>query len=197
MWTSLEKFVGNFDAAWILCGDFNEVRDESERQNCEFNERRAEWFNEFINRSRLIDVPMGGKRFTRICDKGIKFSKLDRFLISEEVNNMWSELSVLALERNLSDHCPIILRDRLIDFGPKPINIFDEWLEAEGSIEVITNAWNKVVQGRRLDCKFRNKLKNVKTALKEWSRTSFSDIDAEIEVLKNKAMAWECMAETR
>ncbi|XP_071694765.1 uncharacterized protein [Rutidosis leptorrhynchoides] len=197
LWASLEKFVGDYDAAWILCGDFNEVREESKRFNCEFIERRAEWFNDFINQANLIEVPMGGKIFTQICDNGIKFSKLDRFLVSDKVCNMWNELLVLALERKLSDHCPIILRDRVIDFGPKPTKVFDEWLDMDGSDEAVINAWNKEVQGRRLDCKFRDKLKNVKFALKEWGHNTLVGIDVEIEDLKNKATAWEAMAETR
>ncbi|XP_071712590.1 uncharacterized protein [Rutidosis leptorrhynchoides] len=67
MWASLENFVGAYDAAWVLCGDFNEVREQSERQNCIFMERRAKRFNDFINNSRPLDIPLGGKRFTRIC----------------------------------------------------------------------------------------------------------------------------------
>ncbi|XP_071740139.1 uncharacterized protein [Rutidosis leptorrhynchoides] len=73
-------------------------------------------------------VPLGGKRFTRICDNGLKFSKIDKFLVSEKFNDLWGELSAIALECKLSDHCPIVLRDRIIDFGPKPIkNALKEW----------------------------------------------------------------------
>ncbi|XP_071727035.1 uncharacterized protein [Rutidosis leptorrhynchoides] len=197
MWASLEKFVGDYDVAWILCGDFNEVREQSERQNCDFIERRVIWFNEFINKSSLIEVPLGGKRFTRICDNGIKFSKLDRFLISEKTNHLWEELSALVLERKLSDHCPIVLRDRVIDFDPKPTKVFDEWLEAKGCEQVIKEAWSKKIEGRRPDCIFRNKLKNVKYALKEWSFKTMGKIDIKIEELKAAATEWEATAEVR
>ena len=40
-------------------------------------------FDDFI-RSSLIDVPMCGRKFTRISDDRAKFSKLDRFLVSNE-----------------------------------------------------------------------------------------------------------------
>ncbi|XP_071714476.1 uncharacterized protein [Rutidosis leptorrhynchoides] len=146
MWASLEIFLGEHDdAAWILGGDFNEVRHQSERQNCEFVERRAKWFNEFINKNQLIEVPMGGKWFTRIRDNGINLSKLDRFLISESFNLMWEELSVLALERKLFDHCPKVLRDWAIDFGSKPTKVFNEWLETEGEDKVVNDAWSQTV----------------------------------------------------
>ncbi|XP_071718722.1 uncharacterized protein [Rutidosis leptorrhynchoides] len=97
----------------------------------------------------------------------------------------------------MSDHCPIILRDRAIDFGPKPTKVFDEWLEADGVNEIISNAWNKEVHSRRRDCKFRDKLKNIKIALKEWSHNSLGNIDGEVEALKTKAMEWENIAEER
>ncbi|XP_071740791.1 uncharacterized protein [Rutidosis leptorrhynchoides] len=121
---------------------------------------------------------MGGKRFTRMCDNGVKFSKLDRFLIFENFNQMWEELSVLALERKLLDHCPIVLRDRDIDFGPKPTKIFDEWLEAEDSTQIINDAWNQI-------------------ALKEWAQKTFEKIDIEIEELQKVATNWELMVEER
>ncbi|XP_071708360.1 uncharacterized protein [Rutidosis leptorrhynchoides] len=138
LWLSLESLVGKHDTGWVLCGDFNKVHDSSERQNCDFIKRRANWFNNFINKTKLIDVPMGGKRFTRICNNGIKFSKLDRFLISEKFSDIWNELLVLALERKLSNHYPIILRDTAIDFGPIPTKVFDEWFDLEGADDLIS-----------------------------------------------------------
>ncbi|XP_071687342.1 uncharacterized protein [Rutidosis leptorrhynchoides] len=197
MWSSLANFVGSFDTDWVICGDFNEVRDESERKNCDFVDRRARWFNEFINTSKLIEVPMGGKRFTRICDNGIIFGKLDRFLVSEKFWDTWGELSVLALERKLSDHCPIVLRDAAIDFGPKPTKVFNEWLELEGSNKIISDCWNQPHHGLWLDCRFRNKLKSVKIALKKWSQKKIGNIDNEVEVLAKKVAEWERMAEVR
>ncbi|XP_071713341.1 uncharacterized protein [Rutidosis leptorrhynchoides] len=161
------------NAEWVLCGDLNEVRDQSERKNCDFVERRAKWFNDFIEKNQLIDVPLGGKKFTRICDNGVKFSKLDRFLISENFHNTWGNVSALALERKLSDHCPI------------------------DSKKVVEDAWNIKVDGKRLDCVFRNKLKNVKQALKDWSKPTFGNLDNEIEELKRKVSDWEKIAESR
>ncbi|XP_071741238.1 uncharacterized protein [Rutidosis leptorrhynchoides] len=197
MWDTLESLVGVDGKACVLCGDFNEVRVQEERFNCVFNERRARMFNNFIEKTQLIDIPMGGKKFTRICDNGIKFAKLDRFLVSEKFFQLWEELSVLALERKLSDHCPIILRDRVIDFGPKPINVFDDWLDVEGADQVISSAWNERVEGWRLDIVFRLKLKKVKMALKEWCKDKFGRLDADIADLQNAANNWEKIAESR
>ncbi|XP_071713036.1 uncharacterized protein [Rutidosis leptorrhynchoides] len=124
LWESLSKFLGVDDEAWILCGDFNEVREESDRLNCEFIEYRAKWFNDFISNNRLMEIPLGGRNFTRISDDGLKFSKIDRFLCTEKFFSMWKDVSAVALERKISDHCPIMLKEEGKNFGPKPFKIF-------------------------------------------------------------------------
>lgn len=108
------------DATWCVFGDFNEVRKTDERLNSNMNVRGALEFNEFIRRDGLIDIPLGGRRFTRVSDDGKKFSKLDRFLVSNLFVGTWSSLIVVGLDRKLSDHCLIVMKDNHIDFVPKP-----------------------------------------------------------------------------
>ncbi|XP_071713782.1 uncharacterized protein [Rutidosis leptorrhynchoides] len=196
MWEILEKLINSSNVEWVLGGDFNEVRSEEERQNCLFNERWAKMFNSFINDNNLIEIPLLGKRFTRICDNGKKFSKLDRFLVNDKFLQTWDEVSVTALDRNTSDHCPIIIRNGSEDFGPKPFKFFDIWLESEEAEKVITEAWSKEVFGLRADCNFRDKLKNVKDALKSWSKFKYGTIDKEIESLKMQTVALEEKADS-
>lgn len=37
---------------------------------------------------------------------GTKLSKLDHFLLSPKLLNVWPTVSVVALERTFADHCP-------------------------------------------------------------------------------------------
>nr|GFB57538.1 RNA-directed DNA polymerase, eukaryota, reverse transcriptase zinc-binding domain protein [Tanacetum cinerariifolium] len=48
----------------ILFGDLNEVRNDSERFGSIFSSGDAAIFNDFIQESGLIDLPMGGRSFT-------------------------------------------------------------------------------------------------------------------------------------
>ncbi|XP_071714226.1 uncharacterized protein [Rutidosis leptorrhynchoides] len=82
------------------------------------------------------------------------------------------------------------------DFGHKPFKIFDEWLNRDGIDSVISEGWNKEVRGFRKDCIFRDKLKNVKTELRGWSKKEFGELDEEILTLKNIAHNWELKAES-
>ncbi|XP_071704346.1 uncharacterized protein [Rutidosis leptorrhynchoides] len=141
MWDSLEKLMSYRDVSWVVCGDFNEVRDISKRKNCEFNSRRAKMFNDFIENMELIEIPLIGKNFTRISDDGLKLSKLDRFLVSDSFLNLWGGISTFALDRNTSDHCPIILSDKNEDYGPKPFKVFNLWFEEKEVEKLITDTW--------------------------------------------------------
>lgn len=135
---------------------------QEDRFNCNFNQKGADMFNEFINNTRLIEIPLAGRKFTRVSDDGLKFSKLDRFLVSMEFKQRWKDLSVTALERRRSDHCPIMLRDKVIDYGPKPFRVYDFWME-----EVVRSGWGNPVRSSRPNCRYRDKMKNVRVALRE------------------------------
>ncbi|XP_071694661.1 uncharacterized protein [Rutidosis leptorrhynchoides] len=143
----------------------------------------------------LVDIPLGGRKFTRVSDDGMKMSKLDRFLVSDDFLNLWTDLKVVALDRSVSDHCPISLSDGEVDFGPKPFKIFDDWFVVEGIDKVIADSWSGPMGGNRKDCVFRNKLKRLKGDLKEWSKVHFGKLDSEIESVKKVVTDLELKAE--
>ncbi|XP_071708819.1 uncharacterized protein [Rutidosis leptorrhynchoides] len=197
MWSSLENLMRNIELNWLLCGDFDEVRDVEERFNSNFCLTRATRFNNFITNNGLIEILLGGRKFTRVCDNGFKLSKLDRFLASENFLNLWSDLSTIVLKRKFSDRCPIALRDSVIDFRPKPFHFFDEWLDNVKAVQLIQNVWGQELHAYRMDCVFRNKLKRVKAALKDWNKSTFDNMDQVIADLKAKVNVWESLAESR
>ncbi|XP_071727484.1 uncharacterized protein [Rutidosis leptorrhynchoides] len=196
MWQDLSEVLEYDKAMWVLLGDFNEVRFASERKNTEFIEKRAEMFNKFIKENNLIDLPLGGRIFTRISDNGRHFSKLDRFLVSENFIHEWPNIHAMVLDKNHLDHCPIILKNGNTDFGPKPIKVFDEWINHKDAREVIKRIWSKEVTSWKPDCIFREKLKNTKFELRKWFSTSQCKLKTEIEELSKQVTDWELKAET-
>ncbi|XP_071694778.1 uncharacterized protein [Rutidosis leptorrhynchoides] len=196
MWCALDNIIQKIESAWVVCGDFNEVRCHEDRLNSVFHPARASRFNEFILKNNLIEIPLLGKRFTRISDDGLKFSKLDRFLVNDKFAGLWVDLSVVPIDCRESDHCPIMLRDRVINFGPKPFKLFDEWFNKEGVDKVIMEAWAKPVSSSRKDCIFRDRLKNVKNEIKIWSKREFGNLEGEIIELKKCVAMLEDLAES-
>ncbi|GKE15166.1 cytochrome P450 [Tanacetum coccineum] len=70
-WTNIESIIASHDTISIIMGDFNEVRNVAERQGTAFCQAGAG----------LSDLPLGGRRFTRINKVGSQLSKLDRILV--------------------------------------------------------------------------------------------------------------------
>ncbi|XP_022003661.1 uncharacterized protein LOC110901120 [Helianthus annuus] len=118
-------------------GDFNDVRDESERMNSEFVEANARAFNDFILSAGLVEYNMGGGNFTYISDNGKKLSKLDWFLVCLGLRERWPNASVVALAREVSDHRPIVLSTVQSDFGHIPFRFFNSWFEYSGFLEFV------------------------------------------------------------
>ncbi|GJV28970.1 RNA-directed DNA polymerase, eukaryota [Tanacetum coccineum] len=142
LWEKISTIINSIDVAWCIFGDFNEVRNVDERKNSGFNRRGVDLFNNFITGDELIDIPLGGKRFTRVSDDGLKFN---------------------------DSECE----------------------------KVVADCWKKQVFSVKADCIFRDKLKNVKEGLKEWSKVKFERNNKDIKDLKNEATKWELVAKSR
>ncbi|GKA29034.1 putative RNA-directed DNA polymerase, partial [Tanacetum coccineum] len=122
----------------------------------------ANGFNDFISRVGLIDLPLGGRRFTRFDKNGKKASKLDRFLVTNNFFKSWDEASVAVLCRSYSDHCPLVLKVCNPNFGPKPFRIFDKWIENEELGAVLANSWASILCLISPDLVLKNKLKKLR-----------------------------------
>nr|GEY18897.1 RNA-directed DNA polymerase, eukaryota [Tanacetum cinerariifolium] len=109
LWSFLHDFILSHPGKVILFGDLNEVRNDSKRFSSIFPSGNAAIFNDFIQESGLIDLHMGGRSFTWMNKFGSKMSKHDWFLISDNVNHDIPTLQVVALDKRLSNHNPILL----------------------------------------------------------------------------------------
>ena len=84
MWNKLTYPIQNFNGMSIVLGDFNEVHHEHERFDILFDKSGANFFNRFIHNYGLINLPLGGKMFTRMNKFGTKLSKLDIILVTHQ-----------------------------------------------------------------------------------------------------------------
>nr|KYP40877.1 hypothetical protein KK1_037764 [Cajanus cajan] len=134
---------------WCIVGDFNTVRRQDERKgvNGEYGVRDMEEFNSFIRDMELIDIPLVGKRYTWFKGDGSMMSRLDRVLVSESWSAHWGAGYVEVIPRDVSDHCPLILKHKVLNWGPKPFRFNNCWLSHSGIEDVVRSAWEKQVSG--------------------------------------------------
>ena len=113
---------------WCVLGDFNSIRHQDERvssaQSVGVDPSISE-FNSWISDMNLEDVRSVGRRFTWCRPNGNAMSRLDRFLLSDDWLVHWPDSTQFVLDRDYSDHCPILLKSKNIDWGPKPFKVMD------------------------------------------------------------------------
>ncbi|GKF59755.1 hypothetical protein Tco_0176541, partial [Tanacetum coccineum] len=51
----------------------------------------------------------------------------------------------LCLDKNLSDHRPILLREMVTDYGATPFRLYHSWFSFHGFDDMVRTAWNSFV----------------------------------------------------
>ncbi|GKC56763.1 RNA-directed DNA polymerase, eukaryota [Tanacetum coccineum] len=134
-----------------------------------FNVNGAATFNSFINSGGLVEVPSGGYTFTWALKSAAKMSKLDQFLISEDLMRACPHISSITLDRFLSDHRPILLRELNLDYGPTPFQFLHNWFDLEGFNSFVSSTWNSIsIQEPNGMLMFVKKLKILKGQIRLW-----------------------------
>ncbi|GJW82711.1 RNA-directed DNA polymerase, eukaryota [Tanacetum coccineum] len=138
----MADIISRWHGEVVVMGDFNEARYASERHGSIFHASNVAEFNMFIINSHLNQIPLGGYSFTWTDKYAKKMSKLDHFLVSQGILDLFLNLSSLILHQNISDHMPILLKETYVDYGPTPFRLFHSWLLEDDFISVLEDSWN-------------------------------------------------------
>ncbi|GKV07790.1 hypothetical protein SLEP1_g19511 [Rubroshorea leprosula] len=181
LWEELGNLINRRKGRWCVGGDFNAVTRVEERAGCKDPTIEMNDFNSFIHDAGLIDLPLIGRKYTWYSSNGRQMSRIDRFLIFVDWLEKWGDVKQWGLGRSVSDHCPLVLKNEKVDWGPKPFKFFDAWLEQPDCKELIRKTWNSAAEEGRKGFRLKEKLKGTKKALKEWSGSHMSELDSKIK----------------
>ncbi|GJW64482.1 hypothetical protein Tco_0116366 [Tanacetum coccineum] len=99
-------------------------------------------------------------------------SKLDRFFVTDGLLSLFPHISAVCLDRNLSDHRPILLREVVVDYGPSPFRVFHSWFSYEGFDQMILDTWNGILlDDSNLMVRFKKKLQTLKKEIRIWVKS--------------------------
>ncbi|RVW48032.1 hypothetical protein CK203_089187 [Vitis vinifera] len=102
--------------------------------------------------------------------------RLDRFLYSNEWEQVFPQSLQGVLPRWTSDHWPIVLETNPFKWGPTPFRFKNMWLQ-HPSFKESFGSWWREFQGNGWEGhKFMRKLQFVKAKLKEWNKASFGEL---------------------
>lgn len=198
LWSYLVNLINGSNSLSIVLGDFNEVRATNERLGTIFCPLGAKYFNDFIFEVDLHDLNMGGKRFTRMNKFGSQLSKIDQILVSSHFVSKWPNAQLVALPRELSDHCPLVLKCLSMDFGPTPFKFYNSWLAHKDLPSLVKNSWEDSSSSfiAHLGIHFKTMLKNLKGVIRNWRASSCNLELANLKLWRTKVDSIDNKAET-
>ncbi|GKF07822.1 hypothetical protein Tco_0042046, partial [Tanacetum coccineum] len=127
-----------------------------------------------------VDTPLRGLT---------KMSKLDRFLVSQGLLDLFPNLIGLILHRHISDHKPIILKESHVDYGPTPFRLFHSWFLEHDFNSVVEDSWNSAeITSSNAMIVLKNKLKILKQRLKTWSNEKRNINDHDRKILQESLL---------
>lgn len=158
----------------FIIGDFNEVLKSSERGGQAISNQGVHEFEAFIIIDMgLIEIYALNGHFTWF--RGQSKSKLDRLLVQFEWITAFLSLKLSLLNKNLSDHVPLIPCSNDSNWGPRPFPFLNSWLTHPQCMNIIKDSWSK-----SHDLSVTKKLSVVKENLKQWNIQVFGIIDDKI-----------------
>jgi len=158
-------------------GDFNEIWPSQERSTGVCPSNAMVEFQNFINYTALLDLPLKGGDFTwsRSGDESV-CSRLDHFLVSADCEELFPDMFQKRLPRPISDHFPICLETTRLERGRTHSKFENMWLEFEGFSDLIKEWWGEAQVDGYASYIVATKLKFVKEKLKKWNREMFGDV---------------------
>ena len=107
MWD--KRLFSKKNALLVLDGDFNSIRDPTEKNWIFFIFEAIRSFNEFISDAHNTELPCTDKRFIWSNRAGSKLSKIDRIFVSEKFLEIWSNSCFAILPRDKSNPITVLL----------------------------------------------------------------------------------------
>jgi len=176
----------------IMGGDFNMIRSISEKKDGTRSlGRDSIAFQNFINNMRLVDTETSNGIFTWNNKRGGESqvaSKLDRFIILEDLILIGLDLLAMILPFGGLDHWPIQIEASFIGtLRNRPFRFENIWLTHPDFISNIEKWWieDMQVQGTKMFLLLQ-RLKHIKLRLKDWKKNEFGNIFEAKKVVERK-----------
>jgi len=91
-----------------------------------------------------------------------------------------------VLNRSISDHCAVVLKEVSVDWGPRPFRSLDVWQRNRRFKDFVRMKWASYnVLGGGIYI-FKEKLKKLKVDLKVWNKEVFGDVNLASELLQKR-----------
>ena len=168
----LAQFINKSSLPMMIAGDFNLTRRDCDKNKPGGYNRWSILFNSIIAQGELMEIPLSGRKFTWSNNhkENPTYELLDRVLVSPAWEEKYPLVSVSALNRELSDHTPLLLTTGEKPKHPPIFRFENCWLLRPNLKHIIAREWNKSFRGRNLEDEWQNRMRNMRKSLQRWNR---------------------------
>ncbi|KHN42566.1 hypothetical protein glysoja_049526, partial [Glycine soja] len=201
LWEDIKQIKShNPDGNWCIMGGFNSIKDPSERVSAfltETDNNSISEFNNWLADLEVDEVQCVGRIFTWYRPNGTAKSRLDRVFVSHDWLSLWPGSTYFILDRNFSNHCPILFKATNADWGPKPFRVLDCWLTDKSFQDLVKGTWrNTTVRGWG-GYSLKEKIKRLKVTMKQWNKQNFGDTANRVQQLESALSSLEINSNDR
>lgn len=94
--------------------------------------------------------------------------------------SLWNITAQWVGLRDVSDHCPILLKPHLSNWGPKPFRFNNYWVQHPDFLTFVSAKWSQFqAKGWKMFVS-KHKLKELKDCLKVWNKEVFRIVDLQV-----------------
>lgn len=184
--------------AWILCGDFNMIYKEADKNNGRLDRRCMRRFRAFINRAQIEELHMSGRRYTWSNRRDTPtLERLDRVFTSPEWLAGYPNHFLKALSSDCSDHCPLLLQTNTVVWAKGRFRFEAFWTKLPDFLDVVAVGWSAALYHadpfRALDYKFRSLAKS----LKSWSSKRIGSVRLQLALAREVVLQLDVAEEFR
>lgn len=185
------------DTDWILMGDFNFIRNPSDRNRPGGDANEMLLFNDAISNLGLVELPLQGRKFSwSNMQQSPLLVKLDWFFTFASWLNSFPETTILPLARPVSDHLPCMIKIGTNIPKSRVFRFENYWIQHSSFKEIVTATWNILVGHMDATKSINAKFKNLRRALKIWA-INLSSLKLQIEAVNKVIFMLDLFEEFR
>lgn len=163
----LREAKPNIQMPWMVAGDFNVTLRSQDRANNNYPTRHMMRFRALADELQLIDMRLQGRKFTWSNER--TFVRLDRFLTNLEWTVAYPNTTQMALESQLSDHCPLQCSIQTKFPSTNIFRIENSWLKIDQFRQLVNDTWRNE-QVATNPTQLYNKMKRLTKEIVRWKR---------------------------
>uniref|UniRef100_A0A453GGX9 Endonuclease/exonuclease/phosphatase domain-containing protein n=1 Tax=Aegilops tauschii subsp. strangulata TaxID=200361 RepID=A0A453GGX9_AEGTS len=130
---------------WMLCGDFNLILRDEDKNNGNLCRRMMGRFRRLVNDLALKEMYLNGRRFTWSNEQSPPtLVHLDRVFCTSDWEDAHGDCHLRCLAAVVSDHWPLLLDCSPTHASHRRFHFEDFWLWLEGFHYTVVTAWGSV-----------------------------------------------------